>query len=102
MPTAIEQIDDRIGYPGHFGFVLAKALNDADDVAQHLGAVELEVIRRQSQIGPLLLQNMRQPVGELDVAVTGALGKAKRLNERLITDPVELAGDSLQTDIGHD
>ena len=40
-------------------------------------------------------------MGELDIAVAGALGLAQRLEERFVADPIELARDRLKTDIGH-
>ena len=49
----------------------------------------------------LLLQDVEQPVRQLDVAVAGALGLAQRLDEGFVADPVELAGDGFEADVGH-
>ena len=42
-----------------------------------------------------------EPMRELDIAVAGALGLAQRLDEGLVADPVQLAGDRLEADVGH-
>ena len=47
------------------------------------------------------LQDVEQPVRELDVAVARPLGMAQRLDEGLVAEPVQLSGDCFQTDIGH-
>ena len=38
---------------------------------------------------------------QLDIAVAGALGLAQRQDEGLVADPVELACDGFETDVGH-
>ena len=48
-----------------------------------------------SKIGALGLQDMEQPMCEFDVAVSGPFGMPQGLDERVVTNSVELAGDSL-------
>ena len=55
----------------------------------------------QRKVGAVFLQDVQQPVRELDIAVAGALGLPQRLHEGFVADPVELAGDGLKADIGH-
>jgi len=74
MPSAIEQIDHRIGHAGQFRLVFAEPLDDLPDVRQQFGAVELEVVRSQADVGAILLEDVSEPMGELDVAITGTLG----------------------------
>ena len=80
---------------------LRKAVDDRGDVGHQLAAIELEMIGGQPDVGALALQDVGEPMRELDVAVAGALGLAQRLEEGFVADPVELAGDRLKTDIGH-
>ena len=65
------------------------------------GAVELEVVGGQADVGALDLQDVNEPMRQLDIAVAGTLGLAQRLEEGFVADPVELAGDGLETDVGH-
>ena len=99
VPAPIERVGDLIGNARHFRFVLAEAVDDRRRVAQQLGAIELEMIGAQRQIGAVLLEQMQHPVAELDVAVARALGLPQRLNECLVADPVELAGDRFDADV---
>ena len=57
------------------------------------------MIGGQREVGPVLLQEMQQPVGELEIAVAGALGLPQRLDERLVADAVQLAGDRFDADV---
>ena len=42
-----------------------------------------------------------EPVGQLDIAVAGALRLAQRLEQGFVADAVELAGDRLKVNVGH-
>ena len=79
VPAAVERVGDLVGDARHLGLVLAEAVDDRGRVGEQLGAVELVVIGGQREIGAVLLQEMEQPVAELDVAVAGALGLPQRL-----------------------
>ena len=59
------------------------------------------MIGGQRDVGALALQDVEQPMGQLDIAVAGALGLAQRLDEGVVADPVQLAGDGLEADVGH-
>ena len=59
------------------------------------------MVGRQADVGALVLQDMEQPMRQLDVAVARALGLAQRLDEGLVADPVELARYRLEADVGH-
>ena len=48
-----------------------------------------------------LLQDVEEPVRQLEVAVARALGVAQRLHEGVVADAVQLAGDRFETDVGH-
>ena len=99
MPAAIERVRDLVRDARHLGLVLAEAVDDRRRVGQELGAVQLEMIGGQREVGPVLLQKVEQPMGELDVAVAGALGLPQGLNERLVADAVEFAGDRFDADV---
>ena len=101
VPAAVEHIHDSIGNAGHLGLVFPEAADHLADIGHELAAVEFEMVGGQSNIGAILLQNIKQPVGELDVSVAGAFGVPKRLNEGLVANPVQLAGYGLQADVGH-
>ncbi len=91
VPAAVEDIDHRIGDTGHVGFVLAKAVDDPREVGHELAAVELVVVGGQAEVGVVLLQDVEQPVGQLDIAVARALGVAQGLDEGIVAGSVELA-----------
>ena len=99
MPAAIESVGDRVRDAGHLGFVLAESVDDGGRVGQQLGAVELEMIGGEREIRAVLLQDMHEPMGELEVAVSGALGLPQPLQERLVADAVQLAGDRFDADV---
>ena len=101
MPAPIEQIDDRIGDARHVGFVLTKAIDHAGKVRQQACPVELVMIDREAEIVAFLLQDMKQPVRKLDVAIAGALCVAQGLYEGIIAGPVQLARYSFNADVGH-
>src|SRR5688572_2224592 len=102
MPAAVEQVDDAVGNPRHFGFVLAEALDRRVDVSQQLGTVELEMVSCEGEIVAVLLQDVHEPMRELDITMALAFRLPQRLNEGIVADPVELAGDGFKTDINHD
>ena len=102
MPAAVEQIDERVGDAWHFGFVLAEAFGDALDIGDELRPVELEPVDRFGKIVRVRSQDHGKPMGELEVSVPGHLRLAKRLDEGIVPDPVQLAGYGFQTDIRHD
>ena len=101
MPAAVEHIDDVVGDAGHLRLVLAEALDDAADISGEAGHVEAVMLRGQPDIGRAPLQDLGEPVRQLDIAVAGPLGLAQRLNKGFIADAVEFAGDGFETDIGH-
>ena len=57
------------------------------------------MIGGDGEVGAVLLQQVQQPMRKLDVAVAGALGLPQRLNERLVADPVQFAGDRFDADV---
>ena len=59
------------------------------------------MIGGQRDVAALVLQDVTEPVRELDIAVAGALRLPQRLDEGLVADPVQLAGYRFKTDIGH-
>src|ERR1700748_270940 len=59
------------------------------------------MIGGQRNVGPLALQDVRQPVREVDVSVAGALCLAERLEQGFIADAVELACDCFEINVGH-
>ena len=65
------------------------------------GPVQLEVIAGERQVGTLLLQDLRQPMGEFDIAIARRFGQAQGLDERVVAEAVEFAGDGFETDVGH-
>ena len=83
MPAAVERVGDLVRDAGHLGLVLAEAVDHGGRVRQQLGAVELEMIGGEREIRAVLLQDVQQPMGELEVAVSGALGLPQPLQERL-------------------
>ena len=99
VPAAIERVGDLVGDARHLRLVLAEAVDDRGRVGEELGAAQLVVIGGQRDVGPVLLQKLEEPVAELDIAIAGGLGLPQRLNERLVADPVELAGDRLDADV---
>ena len=80
---------------------LRNPLTTAVNVGHQLAAIELEIIGGERDVGALALQDVDEPMGELDIAVAGALGLAQRLEKGLVADPVELACDRLKADVGH-
>ena len=101
VPAAIEHIDDRVGDTRHLGFVLAEAVDDAGQVGQQPCPIDLVVIDGQAEIVALLLKNVKQPMRQLDIAVSRALGVAQGLDECVVADPVQLSGDGFEADVGH-
>ena len=79
VPAAVERVGDLVRDAGHLGFVLAESVDHGGRVGQQLGAAQLEMIGGEREIRPVLLQDVEQPVGELEVAVSGALGLPQRL-----------------------
>ena len=74
VPAAIEHIDHRVGDAGHIGLVLAKAVDDAGEVGHQPRPIDLVVVGREAEVGPFLLQDMKQPMRKFDIAVARALG----------------------------
>jgi hypothetical protein len=101
VPATVERIDYRISHPWHFRFVLAEAFDHRAHVGHQPAVIELETIGNQREVGAFVLQDMKEPVRELDVAIARAFGVPQRLDEGVITQPVELASDCLKTDIRH-
>src|SRR5262245_23578372 len=58
VPAAIQRIDDPVGDARHLGLVAAKPVYHLDDVAEHAGAIEPEMIGGEANIGLLLLQDV--------------------------------------------
>src|SRR6476659_10870923 len=101
MPATVERIDYGISHAWHFRFVLAEAFDHRADVGHQPAVIELETIGNQREVGAFVLQDMKEPVRELDVAIARALGMSKRLYERVIAQSIKLASDRFETDIGH-
>jgi hypothetical protein len=93
VPAAIEHVDNRVGDARHFGFVLAEAIDHAREVGHQTRAIDLVVVRQKAEIVAILLQNVKQPMRQLDIAIAGALGVAQGLYESIISGAVELARD---------
>ena len=74
VPAAIERVRDLVGDARHLRLVLAEAVDDRRRVGEELGAVQLVVIRRQGDVGPVLLQKLEEPMAEFDIAVSCGLG----------------------------
>ena len=88
--------------PGISVSFFRKPLTMAVASAIILRAIELVMIGGERNVGAILLQQMQDPMGEFDIAVARALGLPKRLQERLVADAVELAGDRFDADVrGH-
>ena len=62
-------------------------------VGQQARAIELEVIRHEIEVGPAERQDLMQPMSKFDMAVPGRLRLTQGLEEGVVSDPVELAGD---------
>jgi len=92
VPAAIQRFGDLVGNARHLGLVSFEAVHRGGSVSDQLCATELVVIDAQREIGPILLQQVQHPVTEFDVAVAGALGRPQTLQERLVTETIELAG----------
>ena len=74
MPAAVEGVSDLVRDARHLGFVLAEAVDHCGRVREQLGAVELEMIGGEREIRAVLLQDMHEPMGELEVTISRALG----------------------------
>ena len=57
------------------------------------------MIGGEREVRAILLQDMHEPMGELEVAVSGALRLPQPLQERLVADAVQLAGDRFDADV---
>src|SRR5262249_61622218 len=90
VPAAVQRIDDAIRDSRHLGLVAAEATDHHADVAEHARTVETEMIGAQADIGPFLLQDVEQPMRQLDVAIAGALGVAHRLAAAPLSDALAL------------
>src|ERR1700722_2263171 len=99
VPAAIEGVRDRVRNAGHLGFVLAESVDDGRRIGKQFRAVEFEMIGGEREIRVVLLQDMHEPMRELEVAVSRALGLPQALQERLIADAVQLAGDGFDADV---
>src|ERR1700688_1430435 len=99
VPAAIESVSDGVGNAGHLGFVLAESVDHCGRIRKESGAVELEMVGGEGEIRAILLQDMHEPMGELAVPVSGALGLPQPLQKRLVADAVELAGDRFDADV---
>ena len=85
--------------PGISVSFLRKAPHDPRRVGDHARAIELEVIGGQREVGAILLQQVQQPMRKFDVAIALRLGLPKRLDEGLVADAIELAGDRFDADV---
>ena len=101
MPATVEHVDHVLRDARHLGLVHGKARDDVVEIAQQLCPVELGMIGGESEIGAVHLGDLEQPMGELEIAIAGVLGVPQRLHESIIGNPVELAGDHFEADIGH-
>src|SRR4029077_18775389 len=99
VPPAVERVGDRVGDARHLGFVLAEAVDHSGRIRHEFRAIELEMIGGEREIRTVLLQDMEQPMGELEIAVSGAFGLPQPLQERLVADAVQLAGDRFDADV---
>src|ERR1700722_9342296 len=99
VPPAVESVGDRVGDAGHLGFVPAESVDHGRRVREQFGPVELEMIGGEREVRAVLLQDMHEPMGKLEVAVSGALGLPEPLQERLVADAVQLAGDRFDADV---
>ena len=70
-------------------------------VAIELRRVELEMLHRAVQIGVHLLQDLMQPVRQLDVRIAPPLAVLGRALDRLVGDLGELAEQGCRIDVGH-
>ena len=102
VPSAIQQVHDRVGDLRHFRLVLTERGNDLVDVIQQLGAIELEMVGGGADVGPVVLQDMGQPVGKFHIAIARSLGLAKRFQECVVADPIELARNRFEADVSHE
>ena len=101
VPATVEDIDNVVGDARHLRLVAAEALDHAAELHQHLGPVELIVIGGQGQVVRGTLQDLEQPMRQLDIAIPRPLRLPERLQEGVVADPVELACDGFEADIGH-
>src|SRR5215218_593413 len=101
MPAAVEGVDDDLRDLRHLGLLLAQAVDGRSDVGEQAPSIEVEMVGGKGEIRAVHLQNVQEPVCELDVAVARRFCMTKRLKERLVPDPVELAGDGLEANVGH-
>ena len=76
VPAAVERVRDLVRDARHLGFVLAEAVDHCGRIRQHFGAVQLEMIGGEREIRAILLQDMHEPMGKLEVAISRALGLA--------------------------
>jgi hypothetical protein len=77
MPAAVEHVDDVVRDAGHLRFVLAETLDDAADIGGQPSHVEAVMLRGQPDIGGAPLQDLGEPVRQLDIAVASSLGLAQ-------------------------
>src|ERR1700722_10545267 len=99
VPPAVESVGDRVGDAGHLGFVPAESVDHGRRVREQFGPVELEMIGGEREVRAVLLQDMHEPMGKLEVTVSGALGLPQPLQERLVADAVQLARDRFDADV---
>ena len=70
-------------------------------VAVELRRVELEMLHRAVQVGIHLLQDLMQPVRQLDIGIAAPLAVLGCALDRLVGDLGELAEQGCRTDFGH-
>ena len=55
----------------------------------------------EADIGLVFLQNVEEPMCELQVPIAGSFGLSQGLDECLVTNPVQFAGYGLKADVNH-
>ena len=99
MPAPIERVSDLVGNAGHFRLVLAKPVHGRHRVGDQLAAIDLVVIGGQREIGAILLRQMQHPMRKFDVAIAGAFGLPQGLDEGLVANAIQFAGNRLDADV---
>ena len=96
MPAPVERVEERPRDARELRLVPIEVFDDLGDVGEQARPVELEVVRDEIEVGPAERQDLMQPVSKLDMAVSGRLRLTQGLEEGVMADPVELAGDGFQ------
>ena len=101
MPAPVERVEERPCDARELRLVSIEIFDHPGDVGEQARPIELEVVRHEIEVGAAERQDLMQPVSQLDMAVSSRLRLTQGLEEGIMPDPVELAGDGFKTDFSH-